>query len=49
MNKDNLRHMQNALDKNRSDLAYNITQKAGAELVLNVLRQDVLHPYMREI
>jgi hypothetical protein len=48
MNKDNLRHMQNALDKNRSDLAYNITQKAGAELVLNVLRQDVLHPYMRD-
>jgi hypothetical protein len=41
MNNDNLMHMQNALDKNRSDLAYNITQKAGAELVLNVLRQKV--------
>jgi hypothetical protein len=41
MNKDNLKHMQDALKVNRSDLAYNITQKAGAELVLNVLRQDV--------
>lgn len=40
MNKDNLTHMQNALDGRRSDLAYNITQRAGAELVLHVLRED---------
>ena len=43
MNKDNLTHMRNALDERRSDLAYNITQRAGAELVLHVLREDVWH------
>jgi hypothetical protein len=43
MNKDNLRRMKNALDERRSDLAYNITQRAGAELVLHVLREDVWH------
>ncbi len=38
MNKDNLKHMKDALNVNRSNLAYNITQKADAELVLNKLR-----------
>jgi hypothetical protein len=41
MNKDNLKHMRDALRVNISDIAYNSTQKAGAELVLNILHQDV--------
>jgi hypothetical protein len=48
MNNDNLNHIQKALEVNRSDLAYNITQKAGAELVLDILRQDVCDPNERD-
>jgi hypothetical protein len=48
MNNDNLNHIQTALEVKRSDLAYNITQKAGAELVLDILRQDVWDPNERD-
>ena len=41
MNDDNLEHFQKALVVNRSDFAHNITQIAGAKLVLYILRRKV--------